>query len=177
MPTDSLPAGLPPAGSRHARISFPPQDPSSDADSLGDYAPIGLGPPPLMRRISTGLEVGNNGEYQTEGRRRIKSTNTSGALTGRPQSQKHAHTARRRTMTAAEPGRPPRGDRVGWNVGSVNSSFDELEPGVFSDEYDLCACFGAHPICLLTIPFPSQRMMVRHVCVIQYMRQHLPLRP
>ena len=146
MPIESLPAGSPPAGGRHARISFPPLDPSSDADSFGDYASIGLGPPPLMRRISTGLEVSNNGEYQTEGRRRIKSTNTSGPLTGRPQSQKHAHTSRRRTMTAAEPGRPPRADRVGWNVGSLDSSLDELEPGVFSDEYDLCACVEADPI-------------------------------
>jgi hypothetical protein len=49
-------------------------------------------------------------------------------------------------MTTAEPGRPPRADRVGWNVGSVDSSLDELEPGVFSDEYDLCACSEAHPI-------------------------------
>jgi len=155
IPMESLPAGSPPAGSRHARMSFPPLDPSSDADSFGDYASIGLGPPPLMRRISTGLDFGNNGEYQTEGRRRIKSTNNSGAFTGRPQSQKHAQTVRRRTMTAAEPGRVPRADRVGWNVGSGNSSLDELEPGVFSDEYDLCACFGAHPIGLLTTPFPS----------------------
>ena len=144
MPMESLPAGSLPAGSRHPRISFPPLDPSSDADSLN--ASIGLGPPPLMRRISTGLEVSNNGEYQAEGRRRIKSTNTAGALTGRPQSQRHTHTARRRTMTTAEPGRPPRADRVGWNVGSVDSSLDELEPGVFSDEYDLCACSEAHPI-------------------------------
>ena len=89
MPMESLPAGSPPAGSRHPRISFPPLDPSSDADSLD--ASIGLGPPPLMRRISTGLEVGDNGEYLAEGRRRIKSTNTAGALTGRPRGTPTPH--------------------------------------------------------------------------------------
>jgi hypothetical protein len=141
IPTDSFPAGSSAAGNHHARVSFP-LDPSSDADSFGDHSSIGLGPPPRMRRMSTGLEVG---EYQTEGRRRIKSTNTSGALSGRSQPHKHSQTARRRTMTTADPVRLPKADRGGWNVGSFESSLDELEPGVFSDEYDLCTCFEARP--------------------------------
>jgi hypothetical protein len=138
IPTESFPAGAPSAGNHHARISFPPLDPSSDVDSFGDHSSIGLGPPPPMRRFSAGLEVG---EYQTEGRRRIKSTNTPGALSGRSQPHKHPQTARRRTMTTADPAR--KADRGRWNAGSFESSLDELEPGVFSDEYDLCTCFEA----------------------------------
>lgn len=145
IPTDSFPAGSSTAGNHHARVSFPPLDPSSDADSFGDHSSMGLGPPPPMRRISAGLEVGQTGEYQTEGRRRIKSANTPGALSGRPQPQKHSQTARKRTMTTADSVRPPKADRGGWHVGSFESSLDELEPGVFSDEYDLCTCFEARP--------------------------------
>jgi len=139
-PMESFPPGPPAVGSRHPHVSFPPLDPPSDADSFGDQSSIGLGPPPPMRRISAGLEVGNSGEYQAEGRRRVKSAHTTGAISGRLQPQRYPQTARRRTMTTAEPVRPPKADRGGWNVGSVESSLDELEPGVFSDEYDLCTC-------------------------------------
>ena len=142
IPTESFPAGPLAAGSHHARVSFPPLDLSSDVDSVGDHSSIGLGPPPPMRRIS-GSEVAKTGEFQTEGRRRIKSTNTTGALSGRSQPYKHSQTSRRRTMTTTDPVRPPKADRGGWNVGSIESSLDELEPGVFSDEYDLCTCFDA----------------------------------
>jgi hypothetical protein len=142
IPTEPFPAGSSAAGNNHARVSFPPLEPSSDVDSFGDHSSIGLGPPPLTSRISAGLEVGQTGEYKTEGRRRIKSTNTSGAPSGRSQSYK---TARRRTITTAELVRPPKAERGGWNVGSVESSLDELEPGVFSDEYDLCTSFDLRP--------------------------------
>ncbi|KAI0003652.1 hypothetical protein BJV74DRAFT_881493 [Russula compacta] len=135
-PTESFQANSLAARGRHARISFPPADPSSDPDSLGDYFSIGLGPPPPMRRTSTGLEISTAGEYQTEGRRRVKSANTINASSGRPQPQRHAQPPRRRTLTTGEAVRT-RADMGRRNAENVESSLDELEPGVFSDEYEL----------------------------------------
>lgn len=137
-PTDSFPAGPLAAASRHTRTSFPPVDPPSDPDSFGDHSSIGLGPPPRMRRTSTGLEVGTSNEYRAEGRRRVKSAHVPSALSGRPQPQRHAQTVRR-VLTTSEAVRPLKYERARWNAASVDSSLDELEPGVFSDEYDLCA--------------------------------------
>lgn len=137
-PTDSFPAGPLVAASRHTRTSFPPVDPPSDPDSFGDHSSIGLGPPPRMRRTSTGLEVGTSNEYRAEGRRRVKSAHVPSALSGRPQPQRHAQTVRR-VVTTSEAVRPLKYERARWNAASVDSSLDELEPGVFSDEYDLCA--------------------------------------
>jgi len=141
IPTKSFPAGSPSSGNRHARVSFPPVDPPSDVDSFGDHSAIGLGPPPPLKRTSTALEFTSTGEYQTEGRRRVKSANVHGPLSGRSQPLKHALTARRRTMTSAEATKLTKADRGRRKAGSVESSMDELEPGVFSDEYDLCAYY------------------------------------
>ncbi|KAF8506723.1 hypothetical protein F5888DRAFT_1644778 [Russula emetica] len=137
IPTESFPAGSPNTRSRHARISFPPTDPPSDPDSFGDHSSIGLGPPPMMRRTSTGLEIGTSGEHRTEGRRRVKSAHVPSALSGRPQAQRHAQTVRR-ILTTSETTRPLKYERGRWNTANVeSSSLDEVEPGVFSDEYDL----------------------------------------
>lgn len=138
-PTESFQAGSLVSRGRHARISFPPADPSSDPDSLGNYSSIGLGPPPPMRRTSTGLEISTAGEYQTEGRRRVKSANTTNPSSGRPQPQRHAQPARRKTLTTGEAARL-KADMGRWNAENIESSLDELEPGVFSDEYELCVC-------------------------------------
>ncbi len=136
VPPESFLAGSPNARSRHGRISFPPADPPSDPDSFGDHSSIGLGPPPPMRRTSAGLEIGTSGEYRTEGRRRVKSAHVPSALSGRPQAQRHAQIARR----TSEATRPLKYERGRWNAANIeSSSLDELEPGVFSDEYDLCA--------------------------------------
>ena len=138
VPTESFPAGSPNARSRHARISFPPSDPPSDPDSFGNHSSIGLGPPPPMRHTA-GLEINTSGEYRTEGRRRAKSAHVPSALSGRPQTQRQAQT-NRRILSTSEATRPLRYERGRWNPASIeSSSLDELEPGVFSDEYDLCA--------------------------------------
>ncbi|KAH9954401.1 hypothetical protein BC827DRAFT_1272640 [Russula dissimulans] len=137
IPAKSFPAGSPSSGNRHARVSFPPVDPPSDVDSFGDHPSIGLGPPPPLKRTSTALEIASTGEYQIEGRRRVNSANVHGPLSGRSQPLKHALAARRRTMTSAEAVKLSKADRGRRNAGSVESSMDELEPGVFSDEYDL----------------------------------------
>jgi hypothetical protein len=143
LPTDSFPAGSPTAASRHARTSFPPMDPPSDPDSFRDHSSIALGRPPLMRRTSTGLEASASGVYRTEARRRVKSAHVPSALSGRFQPQRHGQTVRR-VLTTSETVRSPKYDRGRWNAASVeSSSLDELEPGVFSDEYDLCASVEA----------------------------------
>jgi hypothetical protein len=144
VPTESFPAGSPTAATRHVRTSFkfPPVDPPSDPDSFGDHSSIGLGPPPRTRRTSSGLEMNAPGEYRTEGRRRVKSAHVPSALSGRPQPPRNAQTVRR-VMTTSEAFRPPKYERGRWNAASFDSSLDELEPGVFSDEYDLCASFEA----------------------------------
>lgn len=135
VPSESSPN----ARSRHTRISFPPTDPASDPDSFGQRSSIGIGPPPPMRRPSAGLEIGTSGEHRTEGRRRVKSAHVPSALSGRPQAQRHAQTVRR-MLTTSEASRPLKYERGRWNAANVeSSSLDELEPGVFSDEYDLCA--------------------------------------
>lgn len=140
VPTESFPAGLPAAGGRRTHISFPPVDPSSDADSFGDHSSIGLGPPPPSRRVVAGLGVSSPGELQTEGRRRVRSANVPSALSGRTGTQPHRHAMapRRRTLTNVDPIKPLKADKGRWAADSVESSFDELEPGVFSDEYELC---------------------------------------
>jgi hypothetical protein len=143
VPTESFPAGSPSARSRRARISFPPAGPPSDPDSFGDHSSIGLGPPPPMRRTSTGLAISTSGDHRTEGRRRAKSAHVPSALSGRPQAQRHAQTVRR-ILTTSEATRPLKYERGRWNAANVeSSSLDELEPGVFSDEYDLCASVKA----------------------------------
>jgi len=143
-PTESFPAGSSNTRSRHARISFPPADPPSDPDNFGDHSSIGLGPPPPMRRTSAGLEISTSGEHRTEGRRRVKSAHVPSASSGRPQAQRHPQ-AMRRILTTSEATRPFKHERGRWNAASVeSSSLDELEPGVFSDEYDLCASVEAH---------------------------------
>jgi hypothetical protein len=143
VPTESFPVGLPTAATRHVRTSFPPMDPPSDPDSFGDHSSIGLGPPPRTRRTSAGLEISASGEYRTEVRRRAKSAHVPSALSGRPRPQRHAQTVRG-VMTTSEAFRPPKYERGRWNAASFDSSLDELEPGVFSDEYDLCASIEAH---------------------------------
>jgi hypothetical protein len=154
VPTESFPAGSPNVRSRHARISFPPTDPPSDPDSFGDHSSIGLGPPPPMRRTSTGLEISTSGDHRTEGRRRAKSAHVPSALSGRPQAQRHAQTVRR-ILTTSEATRPLKYERGRWNAANVeSSSLDELEPGVFSDEYDLCASVKARSFRILTFAFP-----------------------
>jgi hypothetical protein len=137
VPTESFPASLPAAGGRHAHISFLPVDPSSDADSYGDHSSIGLGPPPPLRHASVGLGA-NTSEHQTEGRRRVRSVIVPSTLSSRPQPHRHALAVRRRTLTNADPPKPLKADKGRWAADSVDSSFDELEPGVFSDEYDIC---------------------------------------
>ena len=163
-PTESFPAGSSNPRSRHARISFPPVDPPSDPDSFGDHPSIGLGPPPPMRRTPAGLEIRTSGEHRAEGRRRVKSAHVPSALSGRPQAQRHAQTVRR-ILTTSEATRPLKYERGRWNAANVeSSSLDELEPGVFSDEYDLCASVEARSSRILTFAFPcSQRMRVRYV--------------
>jgi hypothetical protein len=140
VPTESFPVVSPTAGGRHPHISFPQAqvDPSSDADNYADHSSIGLGPPPPTRRASAGLGVNASGEHQTEGRRRVRSVNVPSTLHGRPQPYRHALTVRKRTLTTADPLKPLKADKERWAADSVDSSFDELEPGVFSDEYDLC---------------------------------------
>lgn len=138
VPIDSFPAGSPTAATRHARTSFPPVDPPSDPDSFGDHSSIGLGPPPRVRHTSTGLEASSSGVYRTEARRRVKSAHGPSGLSGRPQPQRRSQTVRR-ILTTSEAVRQPKYERGRWNAASVESSLDELEPGVFSDEYDLCA--------------------------------------
>jgi hypothetical protein len=135
LPTESFPAVSPTAGGRHPHISFPQVDASSDADNYADHSSTGLGPPPPMRHASVGLGVSASGEHQTEGRRRVRSVNVPSTLHGRPQPHRHALTARKRTLTTAD---PLKADKGRWAADSVDSSFDELEPGVFSNEYDLC---------------------------------------
>ncbi|KAI0308180.1 hypothetical protein B0F90DRAFT_130923 [Multifurca ochricompacta] len=137
LPAETSPAGSPPTSGRRAHLSFPPVDPSSNADTYGDHSSIGLGPPPSLRHASAGLEVKTSGEYQTEGRRRVRSANATGALPARPQHQKHVTAARRRTLTTADQVKTLKAEKGRWIAGSVDSSLDELEPGVFSDEYDL----------------------------------------
>jgi hypothetical protein len=137
-PTESLQAGLPVSGVRHAHISFPPADPSSDADSYGNHFSIGLGPPPPLRRASAGLGVSTAVEHRTEGRRRVRSVNVPSALSSRTQAHKASLASRKRTLTNADPLKPLKADKGHWAADSVDSSFDELEPGVFSDEYDRC---------------------------------------
>lgn len=139
--TDSFPAGSPTATSRHARTPFPPVDPPSDPDSFGDHSSIGLGPPPRVRHTSTGLEASSSGVYRAEARRRVKSAHVPSGLSGRPQPRR-AQTVRR-ILTTSEAVRTPKYERGRWNAASVESSLDELEPGVFSDEYDLCASVKA----------------------------------
>jgi hypothetical protein len=166
VPTESFPAGSVNARNRHARISFPPADTPSDPDSFGDHSSIGLGPPPPMRRTAAGLEISTNGEHRTEGRRRAKSTaHVPSALSGRPQTQRHAQTVRR-ILTTSEATRPLKYERGRWNTTAnvESSSLDELEPGVFSDEYDLCASVEALSCRILTFAFPfSQHTRVRYV--------------
>ena len=132
-PIEAFPAGEPSTGGR--RISFPPEDLSSDVDSYRNRSSIGLGLPPPLRHVSASLDTG---DYQVEGRRRVRSASGTGALSGRLQPPRHAPTARRRTLTTADPVKALRADKGRWLAGSVESSLDELEPGVFSDEYDLC---------------------------------------
>ena len=154
VPTDSFPAGPLASASRHARTSFPPFDPPSDPDSFADHSSLGLGPPPRMR--PTSAEAGAS-EYRTEGRRRAKSAHVPSALSGRPQPPRHALTVRR-VLTTSEAVRPLKYERGRWNAASVESSLDELEPGVFSDEYDLCAsqCLSKRVILwILTFTSPS----------------------
>ena len=165
VPTESFSPGSPNARSRHARISFPPSDPPSDPESFANHPSIGLGPPPLMRHTSAGLEISTTGEHRTEGRRRAKSAHVPSALSGRPQTQRHAQTVRR-VLTTSEATRPLKYERGRWNAASIeSSSLDELEPGVFSDEYDLCASIHARSSRFLTFAFTllSQRMRVRYV--------------
>lgn len=133
-PIEAFPAGEPSTGGRHAHISFPPGDPSSDVDSYHDPSSIGLGPPPPLRHASIGFDTG---EYH-EGRRRVRSTHVTGSSSGRLQPPRHAQTMRRRTLTTVDPIKSVRADKRRSLVGSIESSIDELEPGVFSDEYDLC---------------------------------------
>jgi len=54
----------------------------------------------------------------------------------------------RRILTTSEAVRPPRYERGRWNAASIESSLDELEPGVFSDEYDLCEYVDARAFSL-----------------------------
>ena len=134
-PIEAFPAGETSTGGRHAHISFPPGDPSSDVDSYHDPSSIGLGSPPPLRHASVGFDTG---EYHGEGRRRVRSTNATGASSSRLQPPRHAQTMRRRTLTSVDPIKSLRADKRRSLVGSIESSMDELEPGVFSDEYDLC---------------------------------------
>ncbi len=162
-PTEPFLAGSSTTRSRHARILFPPADPPSDPDSFGDHSSIGLGLPPPMRRTSAGLEASTSGEHRAEGRRRVKSVHAPSALSGRPQAQRLAQTVRR-TLTTSEATRPHKYERGRWNAASVESSLDELEPGVFSDEYDLCMSVETRSPRILTFPFPClQRMTVRYI--------------
>ncbi len=134
-PVESFPATEPATGGRHTHISVPPGDPTSDVDSYGNRSAIGLGPPPPLRHVSTGFDTG---DYQVEGRRRVRSTSGTGAFSGRLQPPRHAQTARR-TLSTTDPVKSLRADKGRWlAAGSIESSLDELEPGVFSDEYDLC---------------------------------------
>ncbi|KAH9178744.1 hypothetical protein EDB89DRAFT_2170981 [Lactarius sanguifluus] len=134
-PTEAFPAGESTTGGRYTHSSLPPGDPSSDVDSYGNQSSIGLGLPPPPRHVSVGFDTGN---YQVEGRRRVRSVHGTGALSGRLQPPRHAQTMRRRTLTTADPVKSLRADKGRWLAGSVeSSSLDEVEPGVFSDEYDL----------------------------------------
>jgi hypothetical protein len=132
-PIEAFPAGEPSTGGR--RISFPPGDLSSDVDSYRNRSSVGLGLPPPLRHASASFDTG---DYQVEGRRRVRSSNGTSALSGRLQPPRQAQTARRRTLSTADPVKSLRVDKGRWLAGSVESSLDELEPGVFSDEYDLC---------------------------------------
>ena len=135
-PLEAFPAGEPATGGRHTHISLPPGDPSSDIDSYGNRSSIGHGLPPPLRHVSASFDTGN---YQVEGRRRVRSVHGTGAPSGRLQPPRHAQTVRRRTLTTVDPVKSLRADKGRWLAGSVeSSSLDELEPGVFSDEYDLC---------------------------------------
>ena len=134
-PIEAFPAGEPATGGRHSHVSFPLGDPSSDVDSYHDPSSIGLGLPPPLRHVSTGFDAG---DYQGEGRRRVRSVHGAGALSGRLQPPRHAQTMRRRTLTTVDPVKSLRADKRRSLAGSIESSMDELEPGVFSDEYDLC---------------------------------------
>ena len=132
-PNEAFPVGEPSTGGR--RISFPPGDLSSDVDSYPNRSSIGHGLPPPLRHLSASFDTG---DYQVEGRRRVRSTNGTGISSGRLQPPRHAQMARRRTVTTVDPVKSLRADKGRWLAGSVESSLDELEPGVFSDEYDLC---------------------------------------
>jgi hypothetical protein len=134
-PIEAFPAGEPATGGRHNHISFPQGDPSSDVDSYHDPSSIGLGLPSPLRHVSAGFDIGN---YQVEGRRRVRSVHGTGAMSGRLQSQRHAQTGRRRTLTTLDPVKSLKADKRRSLAGSIESSMDELEPGVFSDEYELC---------------------------------------
>ncbi|KAH8997325.1 hypothetical protein EDB92DRAFT_2052299 [Lactarius akahatsu] len=133
-PTEAFPAGESNTGGRYTHSSLP-GDPSSDVDSYGNQSSIGLGLPPPPRHVSVGFDTGN---YQVEGRRRVRSVHGTGASSGRLQPPRHAQTMRRRTLTTADPVKSLGADKGRWLTGSVeSSSLDEVEPGVFSDEYDL----------------------------------------
>jgi hypothetical protein len=131
-PIEEFPAGEPATGGRRAHVSFPLGDPSSDVDSYHDPSSIGLGLPPLLRHASA------SGDHQAEGRRRVRSVNGAGTLSSRPQPPRHAQPVRRRTLTTVDPIKSLRADKRRSFAGSVESSMDDMEPGVFSDEYDLC---------------------------------------
>ncbi|KAI0275041.1 hypothetical protein BC834DRAFT_27429 [Gloeopeniophorella convolvens] len=135
-PAEPIPPSSSSSAGRHTHISFPPVDTSSEGDSYGNHPALGLGPPPPIRRTSAPLDAAILGDHQAEARRRVRSANATSALPGLPRSQRHAQT-RRRTLTTAEAAKLTRSDRARWTAGSIESSMDDLEPGVFSDEYDL----------------------------------------
>src|SRR5258708_9977919 len=124
-PIEAFPAGEPSTGGRH--ISFPLGDLSSDVDSYRNRSPVGLGLPTPLRHVSAGFDTG---DYQVEGRRRVKSATGTSALSGRLQPPRLAQPARRRTLTTVDPVKTLRAEKGRWLAGSVESSFDELEPGV-----------------------------------------------
>lgn len=134
-PIEAFPAGESATGGRHAHVSFPLGDPSSDVDSYHDPSSLGLGLPPPLRHPSVSFDPD---DYQVEGRRRVRSVNVAGSSSGRLQPPRHAQTVRRRTLTTVDPIKSLRADKRRSLAGSIESSMDELEPGVFSDEYDLC---------------------------------------
>lgn len=134
---------------RHSRTQFPSleQDNSFASGSSNGGEPyksspgIGLGPPPNIRRSSTQSRAGpsstTSSTRQHDIRRRVRSVHASGreeesVLGGMSPSV----SIRRRTLTTQGLSHKTSRNHLGE---SVESPSDDIGPGVFSDEYDLCA--------------------------------------
>lgn len=156
---------------RHSHTQFPSLEQdnsfasgSSNGDSYKSSLGIGLGPPPNIRRSSTQSRAGpsstSSSVRQHDIRRRVRSAYGPGheeeaALGGLSPSM----SIRRRTLTTQGLSTKTSRNHLGENVESPS---DGIGPGVFSDEYDLCAsAFNLLNVLMLTFVSFSKLMTVR----------------